>query len=61
MEGGGVVLILSFFFIVSGLSAWAGWKDCATHWRNEAIKHRAASYVCNPQTGETVFKWKDEQ
>ena len=27
----------------------------------DAIKHNAASYVCNPQTGETVFKWKDEQ
>ncbi len=28
--------------------------------REEAIRHHAAHYVCDPQTGKTTFQWNDE-
>lgn len=29
--------------------------------RREAIEHNAAEYVCDPKTGETVFRWKENK
>jgi len=47
--------------ISSILASWIATIVTINAQQHIAVKHNAASYVCNPQTGETVFKWKDEQ
>lgn len=56
---------LVFWLLIFGV--WIGFASGATlaenstsqRWQREAIEHNAASYVCDPKTGETVFRWKD--
>ena len=65
VEGTDWCALAAFVLLVAAISFLAGdhHGTVVEHDANkqEAIEHGAASYVCDPKTGETTFRWKEQK
>lgn len=51
--------VIGSFLVGAILGIGMGRLNATLRLRQEAIEHGAASYVCDPTTGETTFQWKE--
>lgn len=53
--------VIGAFLVGALLGVGQGTIDATRRMRQQAIEHGAALYVCDPRTGEAMFKWKDHK